>query len=66
MEYRRILQAQLGYFIWVAIFNKTQLKPIQTIIDQAYKLKIGLNLNFPTALLKGPQNITYFPTYLLS
>ena len=49
-----VLQAQLGYSLGTTTFTKTQLQPIQTIIDQAYKPKIGLNRKFPTKVLQGP------------
>ena len=35
LTYTEILQSQLGYSLGVSTFNKTQLRPIQTIIDQA-------------------------------
>ena len=42
MAYHGVLQAQLGYSLGTTTFTTRQLKPIQTIIDQAYKPKIGL------------------------
>ena len=54
MAYHGVLQAQLGYSLGTTTFTTQQLKPIQTITDQAYKPKIGLNRNFPTAVLQGP------------
>ena len=35
LAYTEILQSQLGYSLRVCNFDKTQLRPIQTIIDQA-------------------------------
>ena len=52
--YHGVLQVQLGYSPGTNIFTKIQLQPIQTIIDQAYKPKIGLNRNIPTTVLQGP------------
>ena len=54
MAYHGVLQAQLGYSLGTTTFTKQQLQPIQTIIDQAYKPKIGLNRKFPTEVLQGP------------
>ena len=41
IAYHRLLQVQLGYSLGTTTFSKTQLRPIQTVIDQAYKSKIG-------------------------
>ena len=54
MAHHGVLRAQLGYSLGTTTFTKLQLKPIQTIIDQVYKPKIGLNRKFPTEFLQGP------------
>ena len=53
MAYHGVLQAQLGHSLGTTTFTKLQLKPIQSIIDQASKPKIGLNRKFPMEVLQG-------------
>ena len=62
IAYQGVLQAQLRYSPVTTTFIKTQLQPIQTIIDQAYKPETGLNKKFPTEVFQGPQEFNRLST----
>ena len=53
MAYHGILQTKIGYALAVTTFTKKQLRKIQRAADVVYKPKIGLNRNFPSAVLQG-------------
>ena len=56
MAYHGILQTKIGYALAVTTFTEKELKKIQRAADIAYKPKIGLNRNFPSAVLQGPND----------
>ena len=54
MAYRGILQTKTGYALALTTFTEAELKKIlQRAVDIAYKSKIGLNRNFPSAVLQS-------------
>ena len=56
MAYHGILQTKIGYTLAVTTFTEKELKKIQSAANVAYKPKIGLNSNFPNAVLQGPND----------
>ena len=62
VAYHSVLKVQLGYSMGTTTFTKQQLKPIQTVIDQAYKPKTRLNKKFPTEVLQGPSEFNGLST----
>ena len=54
MVYHGILQTKIGYALAVPTFTEKELKKIQRAADIAYKPIVGLNKNFPSAVLQGP------------
>ena len=53
MAYHGILQTKIGYALAVTTLIEKELKKIQYAADIVYKPKIGLNRNFPSAVLQG-------------
>ena len=54
MAYHGVIQAKIGYALPVTTFKEPELRKIQRALDIAYRPKIGLNRNFPNALVQGP------------
>ena len=66
MAYFGILHAKVGYALGVSTFTKIDLAPLQWKADSAYKLKIGLNRNFPVVVLHSPLEFSGQKTILFS
>ena len=54
IAYHGVLQAKIGYALAVKTFTEPQLRKIQRTVDVTYRPKIGLNRNFPNAVVQGP------------
>ena len=54
MAYHGVLQAKIVYALAVTTFIEPQLRKIQRTADVAFRPKIGLNRNFPNAIVQGP------------
>ena len=54
MAYFGILHAKVGYALGDSTFTEKELAPLQWKADSAYRLKFGLNRNFPKAVFHGP------------
>ena len=54
MAYQGVIQAKIGYALPVTTFSEPELRKVQRALDVAYRPKIGLNRNFPNAVVQGP------------
>ena len=54
MAYHGVQQAKIDYALAVITFTEPQLRKIQRKADVAYRSKIGINRNFPNAIVQGP------------
>jgi len=54
MAYHVVIQAKIGYVLPVTTFSKPELRKIQRALDVTYRPTIGLNRNFPNAVVQGP------------
>ena len=52
--YNNVLIPQLSYTLPTTTINPKELKKLQTIVDQVYLPRIGLNRHFPQEMLLGP------------
>ena len=54
MAYHGVIQAKIGYALPVTTFAEPELRKIQRALDIACRPNIGLNRNFPNAVVQGP------------